>query len=62
MAFSIAGWWRVKGSLHRKQKISYGISGINPKDLDLLDASSEKEIEYLPLKNEHKRFVGAGVG
>ena len=52
----------MKGLLHRKQKNSYETSERNPTDLDLLDASSEKEIEYLPLKNEHKRFVGAGVG
>ena len=52
----------MKGSLHRKQKISYVTSGRNPKDLDLLDANSEKEIESLLLKIEHKHFVGAGVG
>ena len=49
------------GSLHRKQIFSYVTSGRNPKDLDLLDASSEKEIESLTLKIEHKCFVGAGV-
>ena len=48
--------------MHRKQKKSYVTSGRNPKDLNLLDASSEKEIEYLPLKNEKTRFVNAGVG
>ena len=31
----------LKGSLHRKQKISYVTSGRNPTDLDLLDEGSE---------------------
>ena len=38
----------LKGSLHRKQKNSYGTSGINPKNLDLLDASSNKEMNLYP--------------
>ena len=52
----------MKGSQHRKQKISYATSGINPKDLDLLDDGSEDEIQYLTLEERSKRFVDAGVG
>ena len=41
---------------------SYATSVINPKDLDLLDASSEKEIQSLTLEDQKTRFVSAGVG
>ena len=51
----------MKGSQHRKQKISYATSGINPKDLDLLDDSSEHEIQSLTLEERSKRFVDARV-
>ena len=37
-------------------------SGINPKDLDLLDDGSEDEIQSLTLEERSKRFVDAGVG
>ena len=40
----------IKGSLHRKQKISYETSGRNPKDLDLLDGGSKDEIQSLTLE------------
>lgn len=41
---------------------SYAASGINPKDLDLLDGGSEDEIQSLTLEDQQTRFVGAGVG
>ena len=47
---------------HRKQKFSYATSGINPKDLHLLDDGSEDEIQSLPLEERSERFVDAGVG
>ena len=52
----------IEGSQHRKQKISYATSGINPKDLDILDDGSEDEIQSLTLEERSKRFVDAGVG
>ena len=51
-----------EGSQHRKQKFSYATSGINPKDLDLLDDGSEDEIQSLTLEERSKHFVDAGVG
>ena len=51
-----------EGAQHRKQNFSYATSGINPKDLDLLDEGSEDEIQSLTLKERSKRFVDAGVG
>ena len=53
---------RIEGSQHRKQKISYATSGINPKDLDLLDKGSKDEIQSLTLEERSKCFVDAGVG
>jgi hypothetical protein len=53
---------QMKGSLHRKQKISYETSGRNPKNLDLLDGGSEDEMQSLTLEECSKRFVDAGVG
>ena len=53
---------RTEGSQHRKQKFSYATSGINPKDLDLLDDGSEDEIQSLTLEERSKRIVDAGVG
>ena len=50
----------VKGSLHRK-KNSYETSGRNPKDIDLLDESSEDEIQSLTLEERTKPFVDTGV-
>ena len=44
------------------KKNSYAASGINPKDLDLLDDGSEDEIQSLTLEERSKRFVDAGVG
>ena len=35
---------------------SYATSGINPKDLDLLDASSEKEIQSFTLEDRTNVF------
>ena len=61
-SFGSWGHGEVKGSLHRKQKNSYGTSGINPKDLDLLDGGSEDEIQSLTLEERTKPFVDAGVG
>ena len=55
------GLQEVKGSQHRKQKFSYATNRINPKDLDLQDASSEKEIESLPLKIEQTLFSVQGL-
>ena len=55
-------WIEVMGSQHRKQKNSYTASGINPKDLDLLDEDSEGEIQSLTLEDQQTCFVGAGVG
>ena len=55
-------WASREGAQHRKQKISYATSGINPKDLDLLDGGSEDEIQSLTLEERSKRFVDAGVG
>ena len=52
----------MKGSLHRKQKISYEKGGRNPTDLDLLDEGSEDEIQSLTLEERTKSFVDAGVG
>ena len=46
----------LKGSLHRKQKISYETSGRNPTDLDLLDEGSEEEIQSLTLEGRAKAF------
>ena len=52
----------VKGSEHRKQKNFYATSGINPKDLNLLDEGSEDEIQSLTLEERTNPFVDAGVG
>ena len=52
----------MKGSQHRKQNFSYATSGINPKNLDLLDDGSEDEIQSLTLEERTKPFVDAGVG
>ena len=48
-------------SLHRKQKKFYVTSGRNSKDLDLLDASSEKEIKSLPLEIEQNVLSVQGL-
>ena len=52
----------MKGSLHRKQQISYETGGRNPTDLDLLDEGSEDEIQSLTLEERIKPFVDTGVG
>ena len=51
----------VKGSLHGKQIFSYVTSGRNHKDLDLLDASNEKENKSLPLKIEQNTLSVQGL-
>ena len=51
--------WLCRRRCMENKKNSYVTSGRNFKDLDLPDASSEKEIESLPLKIEQTRFVGA---
>ena len=52
----------LKGRSIENKKISYATSGINSKDLDLLDDGSEDEIQSLTLEERSKRFVDAGVG